>query len=81
MRTEVIQPRLRKPAKRAKQTSGLTTDQEDTSTEGEDEDQDAKSRYVSEVEGRDEDAEENIYNEKITISDDDDPFGATKTSK
>ena len=71
---EVIRPRSWKPAKKAKQTSGLTTDQEDISAEVEDEEENTKNRYISEEEGRDEDAE-------ASVSDDDDPFDLTKTSK
>jgi hypothetical protein len=78
---EVIRPRSWKPAKKAKQTSGLTTDQEDISAEVEDEEENTKNRYISEEEGRDEGAEVSVSDEEITISDDDNPFDLTKTSK
>lgn len=71
--SNVIQPRSRTPARNAKQTSGLTTDQEDISTEAEDEEgeEDTESRHNGEEGG----------DEGFTISDDDDPFDFTKTSK
>jgi hypothetical protein len=80
--SDIIQPRSRIPARKAKQTSGLITDEEDISTEVEDEEgEDTGSKNNSAEESRNEDAGADTSNKEITISDDDNPFDLIKISK